>query len=69
MDFIFRVSISSQSESVDMALIFTVVSHKYTLLTPNETAFVPDMSTNDNRMEVRKNWDMLMPRKIYPLQD
>jgi hypothetical protein len=38
-------------------------SHKYTLLQPNESAFVPDMTSNANRMEVRRNWDQLMPRK------
>jgi hypothetical protein len=39
-----------------------IASHKYTLLMPNETAYVPDMTSDANRMEVRKNWDKLMPR-------
>ena len=43
---------------------FTSVSHKYTLLTPDEEKFVPNMTSNDNRMEIRHNWDMLMPRKL-----
>lgn len=42
-----------------------IASHKWTLLTPDEEMFVPNMTTNDNRMEVRKNWDMLMPRKCW----
>ena len=40
------------------------VSHKYTLLTPEEDKFLPNMSSNDDRMAIRRNWDMLMPRKI-----
>ena len=43
---------------------FALVSHKYTLLTPDEEKFVPNMTSNDNRMEIRHNWDMLMPRKL-----
>jgi hypothetical protein len=26
--------------------------------------FVPNMSSDANRMEVRRNWDMLMPREL-----
>lgn len=26
---------------------------------------MPDMSSNANRMEIRHNWDMLMPRKTH----
>lgn len=43
------------------------VSHKYTLLTPEEEKFVPNMTSDVNRMEVRRNWDMLMPRKFFRL--
>jgi len=41
-----------------------VESHTWTLLTPDMEKFVPDMESDDNRMEIRKNWDMLMPRKF-----
>jgi hypothetical protein len=41
-----------------------IVSHTYTFLKPEEEKYIPNMTTNDNRMEVRKNWDLLMPRKI-----
>jgi len=41
-----------------------VASHKYTLLTPDMERFVPNMTTDANRMEIRHNWDMLMPRKL-----
>jgi hypothetical protein len=40
-----------------------IESHKYTLLTQEEEKFIPNMTGDVNRMEVRKNWDMLMPRK------
>jgi len=26
--------------------------------------FIPNMTTNDNRMEIRRNWDLLMPREF-----
>lgn len=39
-----------------------IASHKYTLLVAEEETFVPDFTSNDNRMEIRKNWDKLMPR-------
>lgn len=39
-----------------------IVSHTYTYLKPEEDKYVPNMTSNDNRMEIRKNWDMLMPR-------
>lgn len=39
-------------------------SHKYTLLTSSESNFFPNMTSNDDRMEIRRNWDMLMPRKL-----
>jgi len=45
----------------DISGLYIPTSHKYTLLAPEEEKFVPNMTSNDNRMEVRKNWDMLMP--------
>ncbi|TVY26081.1 hypothetical protein LHYA1_G004311 [Lachnellula hyalina] len=45
----------------DVSGLYIPTTHKYTLLTPDEEKFVPNMSSNDNRMEIRKNWDMLMP--------
>ncbi len=37
-------------------LIFgEIASHKYTLLTPEESKFVPNMTRDENRMEVRRN--------------
>jgi hypothetical protein len=44
------------------ANIVGIASHKYTLLLPDEEAFVPNMTSNDNRLEIRNNWDKLMPR-------
>jgi hypothetical protein len=49
----------------DINGLYIPTKHKYTLLVPQESEFVPDMSSNDNRMEVRKNWDKLMPR-MFP---
>lgn len=55
---------SESNNTANLMLRLTrIASHKWTLLTPDEEMFVPNMTTNDNRMEVRKNWDMLMPRK------
>lgn len=48
----------------DVNGLYIPTSHKYTLLTPEEEKFVPNMSTDANRMEIRRNWDMLMPRKF-----
>ncbi|CZT08288.1 hypothetical protein WAI453_007338 [Rhynchosporium graminicola] len=45
----------------DINGLYVPTSHKWTLLTPDEEMFVPNMTSNDNRMEIRKNWDMLMP--------
>ncbi len=39
------------------------VSHTYTFLKPEEEKYMPNMTSNDNRMEIRRNWDMLMPRE------
>ena len=44
-------------------LNITLVSHSYTFLKPEPEKFIPNMTTNDNRMEIRRNWDLLMPRK------
>lgn len=40
-----------------------IVSHTYTYLKPDPDRFIPNMTSNDNRMEIRKNWDLLMPRE------
>ncbi|TVY87276.1 Oxidase [Lachnellula willkommii] len=45
----------------DVSGLYRPTTHKYTLLTPESEKFVPNMSSNENRMQVRKNWDMLMP--------
>ncbi|TVY42185.1 Oxidase ustYa, partial [Lachnellula cervina] len=45
----------------DVSGLYRPTTHKYTLLTPDEEKFVPNMSSNDDRMRVRRNWDMLMP--------
>ncbi|KAF2667142.1 hypothetical protein BT63DRAFT_481585 [Microthyrium microscopicum] len=45
----------------DVNGLYIPKSHTYTILTSNESAFIPDMASNVNRMEVRKNWDLLMP--------
>ena len=44
------------------SLIFAVVSHTYTYLKPEAEKYVPNMTSNANRDEVRRNWDLLMPR-------
>jgi hypothetical protein len=49
----------------DINGLYVPTKHKYTLLMPQETVYVPDMSSNINRMDVRKNWDKLMPRKYF----
>ncbi|UKZ49096.1 hypothetical protein TrVGV298_003335 [Trichoderma virens] len=45
----------------DINGLYKTVSHTYTFLKPEEDKFIPNMTSNDNRMEIRKNWDMLMP--------
>lgn len=57
--------VSSQFRKPSQEAKICPESHKYTLLTPEEEKFVPNMTSDVNRMEVRKNWDMLMPRR-YP---
>jgi hypothetical protein len=41
-----------------------VVSHKVTFLAPEMDLYMPNMTSDDNRMEIRRNWDALMPRKF-----
>lgn len=43
---------------------FLVVSHTYTFLKPDAEKFIPNMTSNENRMEIRRNWDLLMPCKL-----
>jgi len=62
MDSMFQVRTILQANIWNI-LICDPASHKYTLLQTEEDIYVPDMSSNANRMEVRKNWDKLMPRK------
>lgn len=45
----------------DINGLYIPTGHKYTLLSPEEEKFVPNMSSNANRLEIRHNWDMLMP--------
>ncbi|KAH8657406.1 hypothetical protein BGZ60DRAFT_415833 [Tricladium varicosporioides] len=45
----------------DVNGLYIPTKHKYTLLTPEEEKFVPNMTSDANRMEIRHNWDMLMP--------
>ncbi|KAL7952253.1 hypothetical protein V8C34DRAFT_319207 [Trichoderma compactum] len=45
----------------DINGLYKTLSHTYTFLKPEEDKYVPNMTSNDNRMEIRKNWDMLMP--------
>lgn len=42
-------------------------SHTYTLLTLEEEKYFPNMSSDVDRMDIRHNWDMLMPRELSPL--
>jgi hypothetical protein len=46
-----------------------VASHKYTLLTLEEEKYFPNMSSDANRMDIRHNWDMLMPREYFALSN
>jgi hypothetical protein len=53
--------LSAQMSSSSL-LISGIASHTYTLLTLEEEKYFPNMSSDINRMEIRHNWDMLMPR-------
>jgi hypothetical protein len=48
---------------------FRSASHKYSHLTLEKSLFVPNMTSDENRMEVRRNWDMLMPREQIPISE
>jgi hypothetical protein len=56
--------LSAQMTSLSL-LISGIASHTYTLLTLEEEKYFPNMSSDINRMEIRHNWDMLMPRKLH----
>ncbi|KAL7815172.1 hypothetical protein V8C26DRAFT_131422 [Trichoderma gracile] len=45
----------------DINGLYKTLSHTYTYLKPEEDKFIPNMTSNDNRMEIRRNWDLLMP--------
>ncbi|UKZ61414.1 uncharacterized protein TrAtP1_002679 [Trichoderma atroviride] len=45
----------------DINGLYKTLSHSYTFLKPEEDKYFPNITSNDNRMEIRKNWDMLMP--------
>ncbi|OAG34714.1 hypothetical protein AYO21_11106 [Fonsecaea monophora] len=45
----------------DINGLYKTTSHSYTFLKPDPDKFIPNMTSNDNRLEVRRNWDLLMP--------
>ncbi|TAQ91305.1 hypothetical protein B7494_g276 [Chlorociboria aeruginascens] len=45
----------------DINGLYVPTSHSYVLLTPEEDKFIPNLTSDANRMEIRNNWDMLMP--------
>jgi len=45
----------------DINGLYVPLSHTYKELVFEPTLYVPNMTTDANRMEVRHNWDMLMP--------
>jgi len=45
----------------DINGLYIPTSHKYTLLTLEEEKYFPNMSSDADRMDIRHNWDMLMP--------
>jgi hypothetical protein len=47
----------------------TAASHTYTLLTLEEEKYFPNMSSDTDRMAIRHNWDMLMPREYFTLSN
>lgn len=61
MDFTFLVS--SLWYMLFWSTLTWIAKHKYTLLVPDEGKFVPNMTSDVDRMDIRHNWDMLMPRK------
>ncbi len=40
---------------------YLTASHTYTFLKLEADKFVPNMTSDENRMEIRRNWDKLMP--------
>jgi len=54
-------SLAETETGGDINGLYRPSSHKYTLLTPDAENFVPNMTSDANRMEIRRNWDMLMP--------
>jgi hypothetical protein len=52
---------ASEEEAVLLTLLWCLVSHTYTYLKPDTETFIPNMTTNENRLEIRRNWDLLMP--------
>lgn len=46
----------------DINGLYKPTTHKYTLLTPDMDKYTPNMTSNDNRMEIRRNWDLLLPK-------
>nr|KAK5447382.1 hypothetical protein LTR18_002961 [Exophiala xenobiotica] len=45
----------------DINGLYKTLSHTYTYLKPDTETFIPNMTTNENRLEIRRNWDLLMP--------
>ncbi|PQE08911.1 Thioesterase domain-containing protein [Rutstroemia sp. NJR-2017a WRK4] len=54
-------SLADTETGGDINGLYVPQSHKWTLLKPEEFIFVPNMTSNDDRMAIRHNWDMLMP--------
>ncbi|KAN0122943.1 protein of unknown function (DUF3328) domain containing protein [Hyaloscypha variabilis] len=54
-------STSKTETGGDINGLYVPTSHTYTLLTLEEEKYFPNMSSDINRMEIRHNWDMLMP--------
>lgn len=68
MGFIFPVSVKYQRKIAwNYTNLSGIESHTYTLLTTEEDKFMPNMTSDDDRMAIRKNWDMLMPCKFSVL--
>ena len=41
--------------------IYKEIGHKYMLLQPQEELYFPNISSNADRLEIRKRWDQLLP--------
>jgi hypothetical protein len=59
----YRVSLKLCLPSITLANNTFLASHTYTLLTLEEEKYFPNMTSDVDRMAIRHNWDMLMPRK------